>query len=110
MGFAGGFLLPIFADPGFPAFAGGGVATAEGEGGDVGIGDGNLLRRILQNEADDGVVECRAAAAVEDVAFDARAIFASDGDVAAIVESFLQRVAQLGFGGEVGIQPSMASR
>ena len=43
-----------------------------------------------------------AVAAVEDVAFDARAIFAGDGDVAAIVEGFLQRVAQLGFGGEVG--------
>ena len=45
--FAGGFLLPIFADPGFPAFAGGGVASAEGEGGDVGISDGNFLRRIF---------------------------------------------------------------
>jgi len=44
----------------------------------------------------------RAGAAIEDVAFDTRAVFAGDGDVAAIVEGFLQRIAQFGFAGEIG--------
>ncbi len=48
------------------------------------------------------VVERRAVAAVEDVAFHARAVFARDGHVAAIVEGFLQRVAQLGLGRQLG--------
>src|SRR6516225_9776774 len=51
--FAGRLLLPIFADPGFPALAGGSVASAEGEGGDVGVGDGNFLRGVLRHQAND---------------------------------------------------------
>lgn len=31
--------FPVFADPGFPAFAGGGVAAAEGERRDIGVGN-----------------------------------------------------------------------
>ena len=65
---SGGFLLPIFADPGFPAFAGGSVASGEGEGGDVGIWDGNLLRGTFRDEPHDGLGEGRAIAAIEDVA------------------------------------------
>ena len=39
VGFAGGFFLGVFFHPGFPAFAGGGVASGEGQGGDFGVGD-----------------------------------------------------------------------
>ena len=100
--FAGGFFLPILADPGFPAFAGGGVASGEGESGDVGIRDGNLLRGIFRDETHDRFGEGRAIATVEDLAFHARSVFAGDGDVAAIVEGLLQGGAKFGFGGEVG--------
>ena len=47
------------------------------------------------------VIQRRTVAPVEDVAFHPRAIFARDGHVAAIVEGFLQRVAQIGFGGKL---------
>ena len=43
VGFAGGFLRGVFFHPGFPSFAGGGVASGEGEGGDVGVGDRDFL-------------------------------------------------------------------
>jgi hypothetical protein len=33
------FFLGVFFHPGFPAFAGGGIASGEGEGGDVGVSD-----------------------------------------------------------------------
>ncbi len=56
----------------------------------------------LRDETDDGFGEGRAIAAIEDVAFHARSVFAGDGDIAAIVESLLQGGAQFGFGGEVG--------
>jgi hypothetical protein len=38
-----GFLLPIFANPGFEAFAGCGVAAGEGQRGNIGIGNRDLL-------------------------------------------------------------------
>ncbi len=38
----GGLLLPIFSQPGFPAFAGGGVAAREGQRLDFGIGNREL--------------------------------------------------------------------
>ncbi len=100
--FAGGFFLPILADPGFPAFAGGGVASGEGESGDVGIRDGNLLRRIFRDETHDRFREGRAIAAIEDVTLHARAVFAGDGHVATIVEGLLEGGAEFGFGDEVG--------
>src|SRR5271157_727381 len=100
--FAGGLLLPVLADPGFPAFASGGVASSEGQGGDIGIRNRNFLRRILRNEAHDGGVERWAVAPVEDVTFHARTIFARDGHVAAVVEGPLQRIAQFGFAGQLG--------
>ena len=37
VGLAGGFFGSVFFHPGFPVFAGGGVASGEGEGGDVGV-------------------------------------------------------------------------
>ena len=54
------------------------------------------------DETHDGFGEGRAIAAIEDVAFHARSVFAGDGDVAAIVEGLLEGGAEFGFGGEVG--------
>ena len=48
---ASSFPLPVLADPGFPTFTGGGVASAERQRGDVGISNGNFLRGILRDEA-----------------------------------------------------------
>src|SRR5260370_42546847 len=41
--------LPVLANPGLPALAGGGVASGEGQGSDVGVRDGHLLVRILRD-------------------------------------------------------------
>ncbi len=58
-------------------------------------------RRILRDETDDRLAECRAVAAIEDVAFYLGPVLAGDGDVAAIVESLLQRGAQLALGSQL---------
>src|ERR1700722_6451325 len=55
--FAGGFFLGVFFHPGLPAFARGGVASGEGEGGDVGVGGGNFLAGIFWIETDCGVFQ-----------------------------------------------------
>jgi len=44
---ATGFLFPIFADPGFPAFARGGIPPGEGQCRNIGIGDLRALAGIL---------------------------------------------------------------
>src|ERR1700694_1281780 len=83
IGFAGGFFLGVFFHPGFPTFAGGGVASGKGEGSDVGVGDSDVLVGILWVEADYGVSQRLAGAAVEKITFDFAAIFAGDGYIAA---------------------------
>jgi hypothetical protein len=93
--FAGGLFLGVFLHPGFPGLAGGGVASGEGQGGDVGIRDRDLIVRILRVEADYGVFQRCRGATVEEVAFDFGSVFAGDSDVAAVVEGFFQRLAEV---------------
>src|SRR5579872_5334487 len=100
--FAGCFLLGVFLHPGFPALSRGGVAAGEGQCGDIRISDGNLLVLIFRKEANQRLVQCRSGTAVKKIAFDGGAIFAGDGDVAAIVESLLQRNANLFITGQRG--------
>ena len=100
--FAGGFFLGVFFHPGFPGFAGGSVASGEGQGGDVGVGDGNFFVGILRVQADLGIFQRGGGAAVEEVAFDLGSVFAGDGDVAAVVEGFFEGLAEFFFGGEGG--------
>jgi hypothetical protein len=45
--FAGGLLFLVFFDPGFKAFAGGGVAAGEFEAGDIAIGDGDFFVAVF---------------------------------------------------------------
>ncbi len=90
VGFAGGFLCGVFFHPGFPALARGGVASGEGEGGDVGVGDGDFFVGSLWEEANYGIFQRGRGAAVEEVAFDFAAVFASDGDVATVVEGLFE--------------------
>ena len=85
---AAGFFLGVLFHPSFPGFAGGCVASGEGEGGDVGVGDRNFLVGVLWVEADLRVCERFSGAAVEEVAFDFGSVFAGDGDVSAVVEGF----------------------
>jgi hypothetical protein len=99
VGFAGGFFLGVLFHPGFPAFASGGVAPGEGQGGDVSVGDGNLFVRILRVEADHGIFQRRGGTAVEEVAFDFAAVLPGDGYVAAVIEGFFKRDADFFFGG-----------
>ena len=99
VGFAGGFFLGVFFHPGFPAFAGGGVAAGEGESGDVGVGDGDFFVGVFREEADDGIFQRGGGAAVEEIAFDFRSVFAGDGYVAAVVEGFFEGGADFFFGG-----------
>src|SRR5208282_3008009 len=70
--------LGVFFHPGFPAFAGSGVASGKGEGGDVGVGDGDFFVGSFWEEADDGIFQRGGGAAVEEVAFDFAAVLASD--------------------------------
>src|SRR2546421_10138033 len=60
---AGGLLLLVLFDPGFPAFAGGGVAAGELEAGDVAVTDGALLFVRPWEEPGHAVVESRGIAA-----------------------------------------------
>src|SRR5271170_8432698 len=84
--FACSVLFPVLFDPSFEAFAGGGVASGEGQGGDVAVGDSQLGALGGRDDADGGVGEGFAAAAIEDVAVDLAAIFQREGHVAAVVE------------------------
>ena len=101
VGLAGGFLDGVLFHPGFPAFAGGGVATGESESGDVGVGDGEFFVRVLGKKANDGIFQRGSGAAVEEIAFDFRSVFAGDGDVAAVVEGFFESDADFFVGGEL---------
>src|SRR5437870_2534073 len=99
---AGSFLCRVFLHPCLPAFAGSGVAASKREGGDIGIRNRDFLRRILGIEPYDGVSQRRPAAPVEQIALNLRAVFASNGDVAAIVERFLQGATNFLLAGELG--------
>ena len=65
---------------------------------DANLGGGGFV----WNDPYKGLGQRRPAPPVEDVAFHARAVLASDGHVAAIVEGLLQRLAQLGFISQLG--------
>ena len=99
--FAGGFFLRVFLHPCLPAFPGGGVATGERQSGNVGVADGDFFVRIPGVEPDGGIFQRGGRAAIEEIAFDSGAIFAGDGDVAAIVESLFQRDADFVVAGEL---------
>src|SRR5437868_5235629 len=79
-------LLPIFSHPGFVALTRSGIAAAEGERGDIGIRNIQLLIRVRGIDAHQRVGESGAGTAVEDVAFDFLATLQSDGNIAAIIE------------------------
>src|SRR5437870_668479 len=98
----GGFFFGVSLHPRFPALAGGGVAAGEREGGDIGIRNRDFLRRILGIEPYEGVSQRRPAAPVEQIALNRRAVFASDGDVASIIERFLESTANFLLAGELG--------
>src|SRR5271165_3560688 len=88
--FAGGFLLPVLPHPGFERLARCCVASGEGKGGDVGVGDGNPGPFIRRNDADSGLGQRGSGAAIEDVPVDCPAVFEGEGDVAAVVEGLLE--------------------
>src|SRR5664279_1734704 len=96
--FASGLLLPVLLNPCFPTLAGSSIATAESQGSDIGIRYGKLLHGILRDQPDYRLSQRCSIAAIEDVALDARSIFPSDGNVAAIVECGFQSLAQFSFG------------
>src|SRR5438067_13184489 len=83
---AGGFLFAVFLHPCLPAFAGSGVAASKREGGDIGIRNGDFLRRILGIDPYEGVSQRRPAAPGEQIPVNLRAFSASDGEIAAIGE------------------------
>src|SRR6266480_4039990 len=97
---ARGFLVCVFLHPSFPALASGCVATGECDGGDIGIRNRNLLRRIFGIDPYAGVSQRRPAPPVEQIALNLRAVFASNGDVATIVERFLEGAANFLLAGE----------
>src|SRR3989441_1922166 len=99
---ASGFLFGVFLHPRLPALAGGCVAAGEREGGDIGIRNRDFLRRILGIDPYEGVSQRRPAAPVEQIPFNLRAVFASDGDVASIIERFLEGTANFLLAGELG--------
>src|SRR5216684_3544301 len=101
-----GALFPVFFYPGFVAFAGGGVASGEGDGGDLGIRDGGALA-AGEHQSNHRILEGRANAAVEKISSDLGAvfvcifIFASDSYVAAIIKRFFDDCPDIGFAGEL---------
>src|SRR4051812_24198227 len=60
-------LFPVLAHPGFVTLAGGCVASAECEGGDIGIRDIQLLVRVRRIDAHQRIRKRFAGAAIEDV-------------------------------------------
>jgi len=97
-----GLLFPVFLDPGFPALAGGRVAAAKSERSDVGIGDFLAISGIFGKTRTNEVLQRRTSDAIEDVAFENRAIFARQGYVTAVIECFFKRLAEFVFGSELG--------
>ena len=61
----GSFLSRVFLYPRFPTFAYGCVAAGKREGGNIGIRNRNLLRRILGIEPYEGISQRRPAPPVE---------------------------------------------
>src|SRR6266700_4523427 len=98
---AGGFLFAVFLHPSFPALASRCVAAGKREGGDIGIRNRDFLRRILGIDPYEGVSQRRPATPVENVTLNLRAVFASNGDVATIVERFLEGAANFLLAGEL---------
>src|SRR5690349_25075394 len=84
-------LLPVLADPVFPALARRHVPPGEGQGGDIGVADGNLPAPSLGHDADKRIVQGSPRAAIENIAFHYGAVLACDLYVATVVESLLQR-------------------
>src|SRR5215472_19286922 len=100
---AGGFLFPILSNPGFEAFAGGGVFASEGQGGDVGVGNADFVRTTLGDHADVTTSQRgRFAAPVEDVAFQFFPVLQRDAEIPAVVEGLLKSRANFGLGGDSG--------
>ena len=98
---AGLALLPVFAHPSFVTFAGCGIASAEGEGGDIGVRDIQLLIRVRGIDADERIGKRCSGATIENVAINLLAVFQSDGNIAAVIECFFERDASLFFRGEL---------
>src|ERR1051325_529467 len=86
----GGFLFPILPYPVFPALAGGHVASGESQRCDVSIGNSHTSAAIFRQDAGETGSQRFPLAAVEDIAFDFAAVFASDGDIAAVVEGLFE--------------------
>src|SRR3984885_1652533 len=78
--------------PGFPACTRRTVFAGEGQACDLAVRDGTFLRGILRKEPDERLTEGCAGPAIEDVAFDHRAVLAVNGDVATVVKGFLECV------------------
>src|SRR5438552_2221019 len=95
-----GLLFPVFLDPGFPTLACSRVAVAKSERSDVGIGDFLAISSVFWQNADECRLQRRAGDAIEDVAFENRAVFARQSDVTAVIECFFKRLAEFVFGGE----------
>ena len=95
-GVGGGWLGLCFGlflfDPGVPALAEGGVAAGEGDGGDLGDGDGQAIGGVDGHDADAGVGGGWAELAVEEVAGDGAAVGEGEGDVASVIECFVEGV------------------
>ena len=98
--FAGSFLRRIFLHPRFPAFAGGSVASGKSKGRNFSVGNRKLFVRILRIKPNYRILQRRRCPAIEQIAFDLRSILPRDGHVAAIVERFFKRDAQLFVAGQ----------
>src|SRR4029077_584165 len=98
-------LVPILLDPRFPTLACGRVAPRKGECRNVGIGDLQSLIGVFWQDAHIRAGQRRAADAVEDVALEFGPVFARYSHVAAVIEGFLQGLAQFILAGKLRNPP-----
>src|ERR1700712_2385172 len=88
-------LLPVLLPPGLEGLARRSVPSRKRESGDIRIGNIHLRRSVGRDDAHEGIGERGTGTSIEEVADDLRTVLACDGDIAAIVEGFLQRLTGL---------------
>src|SRR5579859_1057839 len=98
----GRLFFPVLFYPGFPALACRRVAAGKNKGRDVRVSDFLAISAVPGQNTDERRGESRTGDAIKDVTLEFCAVFSSEGDVAAIVECFFERFAELLLGGELG--------
>src|SRR5271154_2292756 len=94
-------LFPVLTDPGFPALARLRIAPAKRQRRDIAIRELLPRRAIAGHHPYKACLQRRAAYAIENVALGHRAILASYGHIAAIIERRFQRLAHILIGGQL---------